>query len=472
MKHEADAINGRILVIDDNPAIHDDFAKILVPSGGNDAGMSRIEKILFGDDDSVPVPPTFELQFAPQGADGVQLARAALAAGRPFALAFIDMRMPPGWDGLETIQHLWKADPDVQVVVCSAHSDYDWSDFFERLGHSDKLLVLKKPFEPIEVLQCASALTRKWHDQQVVRRQVLSLEHMVSVRTMGLEAANDQLRHIATHDALTGLPNRVLLDDRLDQAIMHAERNQQQFAVLVLDLDRFKFINDSLGHHAGDELLNLVASRLRGAVSEIDTVARVGGDEFVLVLAPTAERPDAVAVAQRIIESLQSPITVTGVPLHVSTSVGIAFYPQDATAPDKLLAHADAAMYCAKQRGRNFLQCFTPGIDTSTRERVQLESDLHVALARNQFELLYQPKVETATDRGGLKWNPWYWSQPIDRNECSCSDVSTPSATTLRRRLCASEMIAWTIDASSARVMRSLTKARSILRLSMGKRRR
>jgi diguanylate cyclase len=398
MKHEADAVNGRILVIDDNPAIHDDFAKILVPSGGNDAGMSRIEKILFGDDGSVPVVPTFELQFALQGADGVQLARAALAAGRPFALAFIDMRMPPGWDGLETIQHLWKADPDVQVVVCSAHSDYDWSDFFERLGHSDKLLVLKKPFEPIEVLQCASALTRKWHDQQVVRRQVLSLEHMVSVRTMGLEAANDQLRHIATHDALTGLPNRVLLDDRLDQAIMHAERNQQQFAVLVLDLDRFKFINDSLGHHAGDELLNLVASRLRGAVSEIDTVARVGGDEFVLVLAPTAERPDAVAVAQKIIEALQLPVTVTGVPLHVSTSVGIAFYPQDATAPDKLLAYADAAMYCAKQRGRNFLQCFTPGMDTSTRERVQLESDLHVALARNQFELLYQPKVDTATD--------------------------------------------------------------------------
>ncbi len=308
------------------------------------------------------------------------------------------MRMPPGWDGLETIEHLWKADPDVQVVVCSAHSDYDWSDFFERLGHSDKLLVLKKPFEPIEVLQCASALTRKWHDQQVLRRQVHSLEHMVSVRTMGLEAANNQLRHIATHDALTGLPNRVLLDDRLDQAIMHAERNRQQFAVLVLDLDRFKFINDSLGHHAGDELLNRIALRLRGVVSEVDTVARVGGDEFVLLLAPTAEKPDAVTVAQRVIEALKSPITITGVPLHISTSVGIAFYPADAAGPDKLLAHADAAMYCAKQRGRNNLQCFEPGMDTTTRDRVKLESDLHAALLQQQFVLLYQPKVDTATD--------------------------------------------------------------------------
>ena len=219
------AINGRILVIDDNPAIHDDFAKILAREAV-DTGMSQIEKILFGDSGPEPTPPSFELQFAQQGAQGVAMARQALAEGRPFALAFIDMRMPPGWDGLETIEHLWKADPDVQVVICSAHSDYDWADFFERLGHSDKLLVLKKPFEPIEVLQCASALTRKWHDQQVVRRQVHSLEHMVSVRTMGLEAANNQLRHIATHDALTGLPNRVLLDDRLDQAIMHAERNR------------------------------------------------------------------------------------------------------------------------------------------------------------------------------------------------------------------------------------------------------
>jgi len=398
MNNKAETLNGRILIIDDNPAIHDDFAKILVRDDKAETDMSRIEKILFGDKGPAPAPPSFELQFAHQGSQGVTLVRQAQANGRPFALAFIDMRMPPGWDGLETIEHLWKADPDVQVVVCSAHSDYDWSDFFERLGHSDKLLVLKKPFEPIEVLQCASALTRKWHDQHVARRQLMSLEHMVAVRTMGLEVANDQLRHLATHDPLTGLPNRVLLDDRLEQAIVNAERNGQHFAVLMLDLDRFKYINDSLGHHAGDELLNDVATRLRGVVSEIDTVARVGGDEFVLMLGPTAEKPDAIGVAQRVIEALKSPIRIADVPLHISTSVGIAFYPDDATMPDKLIAHADAAMYCAKQRGRNNLQFFEPGMDKTTRDRVQLESDLHGALARQQFQLLYQPKVDTTTD--------------------------------------------------------------------------
>ena len=398
MNDKNDTVNGRILVIDDNPAIHQDFQKILLRDSSVDIGMTQVEKLLFGDDASAVSHPCFELQFAQQGAPGVSLATQALANGTPFALAFVDMRMPPGWDGLETIERLWKADPDVQVVVCSAHSDYDWSDFVERLGRSDKLLVLKKPFEPIEVLQCASALTRKWQDQQVLRRHVQSLEHMVSVRTKGLEAANNQLRHLATHDALTGLPNRVLLDDRLAQAIVHADRNRQQFAVLVLDLDRFKFINDSLGHNAGDELLNRVATRLRGVVSDVDTVARVGGDEFILMLNPTAAKPDAEALAHTAIDALKSPVKIAGVPLHVSTSVGIAFYPQDGATAETLIANADAAMYCAKQRGRNNVQCFEAGMDTPTRDRVRLESDLHGALAQHQFELHYQPKVETAND--------------------------------------------------------------------------
>jgi diguanylate cyclase (GGDEF)-like protein len=399
MSDNAEYVNGRILVIDDNPAIHEDFEKILMRDTGVDPGMSLAERILFGDS-STPAPthPSFELEFAQQGKQGVGMVERAVADSRPFALAFIDMRMPPGWDGLETIEHLWAADPDVQVVICSAHSDYDWSDFITRLGHSDKLLVLKKPFEPIEVLQCASALTRKWQDERVVRRQVQSLEHMVAVRTQGLEAANHQLRHLATHDALTGLPNRVLLDDRLAQAIVHAERDNQSFAVLVLDLDRFKLINDSLGHRAGDELLSQVALRLRGVVNPVDTVARVGGDEFVLVLTSALDRAKAESAAQRAIDALTPPVRIVGVDLHTSTSVGIAFFPADGTSAENLIAHADAAMYCAKKRGRNNLQFFEPGMDTATRERVRLESDLHSALALNQFELHYQPKVDTATD--------------------------------------------------------------------------
>jgi diguanylate cyclase (GGDEF)-like protein len=389
--------NQRILVIDDNPSIHRDFAKILDAENADHATLAAAEQLLFGESVQAREHPAFELTFASQGQEGVELARRALEAGHPFAVAFIDMRMPPGWDGLETIQHLWAVDPDVQVVVCSAHSDYDWNDFVQHLGPTDKLLVLKKPFEPIEVMQCASALTRKWQQEQFVRRHVASLEQVVTARTEGLEAANRQLRHLATHDPLTGLPNRSLLDDRLAQAMARADRDAQGFAVLVIDLDRFKRVNDSLGHRAGDELLCEVARRLSGLMRNVDTVARVGGDEFVLIINPIARTEDAEAVAQRAIDALQAPAHTAGVDVYVSPSIGIAFYPSDAPSAQALVAYADAAMYAAKQMGRNTFRCFVPGMDATTRDRVTLETDLRHAIAREQLELHYQPKVDTVT---------------------------------------------------------------------------
>jgi diguanylate cyclase (GGDEF)-like protein len=389
-----ESLNQRILVIDDNRAIHDDFRKILTRAEDGEAALAAAERAIFGESDSVVTRPTFEVDSAMQGEDGVDCIRDALAAGRPYAVAFVDMRMPPGWDGLQTIEKIWTVDADVQVVICSAHSDYDWTEVVSRLGHADKLLIIKKPFEPIEVLQCASALTRKWQNERIVRRQVDILEQVVSARTEGLEAANKQLRHLATHDVLTGLPNRVLLDDRLTQAIVHSQRNGELLALLMVDLDRFKLVNDSLGHRAGDELLQETARRLSGVARAIDTIARIGGDEFVMIMNPIATREDAELLAQRVIEALKPTMRIAGVDIHTSPSIGIAFYPADGTTMEALIAHADAAMYSAKQRGRNNAQCYSPGMDTQSHDKVLLQSDLHEALALNQFELAYQPKVD------------------------------------------------------------------------------
>ena len=386
----------RILIIDDNPAIHRDFDKILGAGTGSAAELANVESLLFGDAPAVGRErPRYTLEFASQGQEGVERAERAVADGAPFSIAFIDMRMPPGWDGLETIERLWEADPDVQVVICSAHSDYDWSDVVARLGQTDRLLVLKKPFEPIEVLQCASALARKWQHERALLVQVETLENVVAARTEKLEAANRQLRHLATHDALTGLPNRVLLDDRLAQAVAHANRDGQPFAALAVDLDRFKLINDSLGHRAGDAVLDEISRRLGSVVRDIDTVARTGGDEFIVVVSPSAVPEDAVAIAHRAREALRAPMRVSGVELHVTCSIGVAYYPTDATSAESLIMRADAAMYCAKQRGRNNVQCFAQGMDAITVGRVSLESDLHAALDAGQFELHYQPKPDT-----------------------------------------------------------------------------
>jgi diguanylate cyclase (GGDEF)-like protein len=389
----------RILIVDDNAAIHLDFRKVLGVQAEHSAqdALDVLEANLFGDTVATAARPNFDIDSAHQGQEGVAMVRQALAEGRPYAMAFVDMRMPPGWDGLKTIEHLWAADPDVQVVICSAHTDYDWTEVVARLGHSDKLLVLRKPAEPIEVLQCATALSRKWENDRLVRDQMLRLEEVITTRTRGLEAANQQLRHLATHDALTGLPNRVLLDDRLQQAIAHADRDMRAFAVLICDLDRFKLINDSLGHRAGDELLQEVARRLSTVVRTADTVARFGGDEFVLIGTSIADADDAAGLASRVMDVLQAPVRIAAIDIHTSPSIGIAMYPDDGTTTQALLARADAAMYSAKQHGRGNFRRYSPGMHAGTEDRVQLESDLHNALASNQLALYYQPKVDTRT---------------------------------------------------------------------------
>jgi diguanylate cyclase (GGDEF)-like protein len=395
MADETELLTHRLLMIDDNPAIHEDYRKIL--TGRDHTQISAAEAALFGEPQSSVPRPAFDVDSAMQGREGVDLARRALAEGRPYSVAFVDMRMPPGWDGLETIEELWKVDPEIQVVVCSAYSDYDWMELLERLGRSDKLIVIKKPFEPIEILQSASALSRKWQNARALKREFEVLERVVTDGTRGLEAANRQLRHLASHDSLTGLPNRLLLDDRITQAIAQANRQAHEFAVAVLDLDRFKLINDSLGHRAGDEVLCEVAMRLKGAIREVDSIARIGGDEFVMVLDGPMTRADALEMGKRMLKVMQPSILLLGIDVHVSPSIGFAFYPQDGATVDTLLGHADVAMYHAKKLGRNNVQCYAESMGAVTHERVKLESELHEALAAGQFELHYQPKVDTAT---------------------------------------------------------------------------
>jgi len=182
--------NRRILVIDDNPAIHNDFKKILNPGGPNSASLEAAEAKIFSGNGSTAGQEHFQVDSAFQGGDGVERLRQAVADERPYAMAFVDMRMPPGWDGIETTARIWKADPYVQVVICTAYSDYSWEEMIERLGSSDRLVILKKPFDNAEVSQLAHALTAKWDLAQQARRQLTGLEAVVSKRTLALRNAN------------------------------------------------------------------------------------------------------------------------------------------------------------------------------------------------------------------------------------------------------------------------------------------
>jgi two-component system NtrC family sensor kinase len=188
--------NRRVLVVDDNPDIHNDFRKILnLTSREAHSQLDQIESAIF--DAPSPTPPScdFELSWAFQGKDGFNLVQEAEAAGRPFAVAFVDVRMPPGWDGVETAQRLWEICPDLQIVICTAYSDYSWDEMICKLGHSDQLVILKKPFDNIEVLQMATAMSEKWRLSQQARANLHDLEGMVRERTGRLQAAMEELQN-------------------------------------------------------------------------------------------------------------------------------------------------------------------------------------------------------------------------------------------------------------------------------------
>ncbi|MGZ3183262.1 MAG: putative bifunctional diguanylate cyclase/phosphodiesterase [Telluria sp.] len=208
-----------------------------------------------------------------------------------------------------------------------------------------------------------------------------------------------KLRHLAQHDFLTNLPNRLLLKDRIGQAIALARRHAGQPAVLFLDLDKFKHINDSLGHSVGDHLLQAVSERLLKCVRTSDTVSRHGGDEFVILLADEREPQDATRAAEKILAALAQPFVIDGHKLHTSTSIGISVYPSDGSDAAALIKHADTAMYHAKERGRNNFQFFRPDMNAHARERQLIESNLRRALERGEFVLHYQPKIDLENSR-------------------------------------------------------------------------
>jgi two-component system, NtrC family, sensor kinase len=247
--------NRRILIVDDNHAIHDDFKKVLGPTGVPD-DLAWIERELLGVDQAAPADGvTFELESAMQGHLALEQVQRAVAAARPFAVAFVDVRMPPGWDGIETIPRLWQADPQLQIVICSAHSDYTWDDIRKKLGSSDGLLILKKPFDRAEVLQIAHALTRKWSLQAAVQRRAEQLEELVRARTGELEREMAERRKV---EAELRLAQKLEAIGRLASGIAHEINTPTQYVS-----DNVQFLRTSF-----DDLERLRV-QLRAAVDPV-----------------------------------------------------------------------------------------------------------------------------------------------------------------------------------------------------------
>ncbi len=521
----------RILIVDDNRAIHEDFRKILTGASEEARDLDALEADLFGETGAKNALPKYEVGSAYQGEEGIEMVRAALERGEPYAMAFVDMRMPPGLDGVQTVAKLWEIDPELQVSICTAYSDYSWEEILRKFGVNDRLLVLKKPFDTAEVCQLALALTEKWHLARHAHLKLTQLRGMVDEQTRDLERSNQrlqesearyaraaagandglwdwdlrtavvtysprwkamlgcaegdvggspsewfdrvhpddrlaverdfmdhlsgktahvsveyrvrhsdgqyrwmlcrgllardqmgcnprvagsqtditdrklaeaQLTHDAFHDTLTGLPNRALLSERIQRCLVRQARQPEfRFAVMFIDLDHFKVINDSLGHLVGDALLVALSKRLTSCIREADTIsacerndlARIGGDEFVVLLEGIKEDADVFRVADRLLESVTHTIPIEGHDVHASLSIGIAIGRPGYLRVEELLRDADAALYRAKADGRSRYRVFSDDLHASAMARWQTEKDLRRALEERELFLQYQPIV-------------------------------------------------------------------------------
>lgn len=399
MKQVAEIMRRRILVIDDTESVHTSFRKMFEERPSSSTFAAAKAALLAHRPEAAPAAaarPGFEFDFAFQGREGVEKAAQARQSGAPYLVAFVDMRMPPGWDGTTTIKHLWEADPDVQVVVCTAYSDQPLEQLADELGHVHQLLILKKPFDTVEVKQIALAMTEKRIAHQVAMLKLEELEHLVQERTTEIE-------HALLHDKLTGLPNRTMLMTRLEACLQRRMRHpDSHFAVLFLDFDRFKLVNDSLGHELGDLLLIEIANRLHISLRGADMLchaslpSRLGGDEFIVLLEDLREERDAARVAQRLVDTLSEPYELENQKLVVTVSIGVATGDRSYERAGDMLRDADIAMYRAKAAGRARYVMFDGAMHQEVVERLFLETAIRQAVRDDEMTLHYQPIVHLA----------------------------------------------------------------------------
>jgi len=407
--------NRRILIVDDTASIHQDFRKILCADANGEPSLENLEEALFGHPPKVR--QAFRLDSAYQGEEALELVNLALAANAPYALAFIDMRMPPGWDGLQTIEQLWNVDPNLQIALCTAYSDYSFEAIEARLKYNDQLLILKKPFDHLEIRQMASALTWKWQLAQDIAQKVLGLERTIEERVQELL----KVSHLLQYDTLTELPNSTLLGDRLTQAIALGRRHDTQLAVMFIGLDRFKRINNALGYPVGDEVLQQVSQSLVAAVRESDSVFRYGSDEFVVVLNDIQHPQQTQHIAQKILTAVKTTRHVAGHDLSITASLGISIYPNDSGNAVELIKHAETAMHTRKEQGPDGFSFYTEDMNLRAQFQQNLESAIRQALDRNEFVLHYQPKLDLKSGKivGAEALIRWYqprsgWIKPSD----------------------------------------------------------
>ncbi len=384
----------RILIVDDEPAMHDSYRQCFAPLSGNAEALGEMAAELFGDTVAAEPAPHFVCDHRMQGLDAVAAVEASLAGGERYAVAFIDIRMPPGIDGKETARRIRALDADINLVIVTGYSDHSPLEISRAAGPVDKIFYIAKPFQAEEIVQTATALARRWTVDLELKQAIALLEE----QKLELAANESRAIHMANHDSLTDAPNRLAFLHALGQAV----KGNRCFAMAMIDLDQFKLVNDTLGHLAGDELLRMVCEVLQTRVDG-GFVARLGGDEFALLL-PVSSEDEAVMRCERLIKACSASFKVFGHSVQGGASVGLILVePGSIGDPIDVMRRADLALNEAKRQGRGCVRVFDESMDESIRFRRQIESGLSEAIAKGELRLVFQPIVDRALEITGFE---------------------------------------------------------------------
>lgn len=428
---------GRILIADDNRDIHEDIKYILDSSAENMDDYRetrRLKEELFGESNNQALNDKlidigYRIDDAYQGEEAVRMVMAAREEGDPYSLVFMDVRMPPGIDGIETVERIWKLDPDVGVVICTAYSDYSWDQIVLKLGQNDNLLFIKKPFDSVSLKQIALAMTTKWSLKRQINEHIGNLEKQVEIRTNELtgligklkgeialrKEKEKQLAYSAHYDSLTELLNRRSFYSLLSDITAEGAGRKDKFALFYLDLDDFKNVNDVFGHDTGDKLLTEVAGRIRkelaGHAMEIPdyisenglvrAIFRLGGDEFTAIVAES-DREEIERIAQKLIDAIKVPFILSGNEIDTSCCIGISICQQDSLPSETLLKFADIALYEAK-KVNGVYRFYDQSGTVSYLNELKLEKDLRKAVQKKQIDIFFQRMVNTKEETIGVQ---------------------------------------------------------------------
>lgn len=340
----------------------------------------------------------YDIQTANSGTEALRIMR-----DHEFGVIVSDFKMP-SMNGAELLNEVKNLYPDTVRIILSGYADL--ASVTQAINEGSIYRFLFKPYENDVIIENVNEAFREYElvkENQRLARDLEKANSELAALNAGLESKVEEktrlVSKMAQYDSLTELPNRFLFIDRLKQAISFAERNNYKVAIVFIDLDKFKKINDSFGHTVGDQVLKMVADRIGPAIRQVDTLARIGGDEFTLIVGELSSSHAVVPVIKRIMQALIESFVIEEREIYITASIGVSLYPDDGEDIKDLLKNSDAAMYHAKREGRNNFQFYSNSMNDCAMERLSLESELRHALKRNEYVLHYQPQYELGSNR-------------------------------------------------------------------------